>query len=70
MTIRCARPKTPLLKTVAHHCQSAPDAIKALIRKAAARTYDELWQVVGHVCTLFSDEESFNFFNAAGYGTD
>ena len=41
--------------------------LKALIRKAAARTYHELWQVVGHVCSLFSDEECYNFFRAAGY---
>ena len=26
--------------------------LKALIRRAAARTYDELWQAVGHVCDL------------------
>ena len=44
--------------------------IKALIRKAAARTYQDLWQAVGHVCDLFSDEECFNFFKAAGYTTD
>jgi transposase len=44
--------------------------LKALIRKAAARTYGDLWQAVGHVCNLFSDEECFNFFKAAGYGTD
>lgn len=44
--------------------------LKALIRKAAARTYDELWQAVGHVCNLFTDEECYNFFKAAGYGTD
>lgn len=41
--------------------------LKALIRKAAARTYDDLWQAVGHVCDLFSDEECYNFFKAAGY---
>ncbi len=41
--------------------------LKALIRKAAARTYDELWQAVGRVCDLFSDEECYNFFKAAGY---
>ena len=41
--------------------------LKALIRKAAARTYDDLWQAVGHVCDLFTDEECFNFFKAAGY---
>ena len=41
--------------------------LKALIRKAAARTYHDLWQAVGHVCDLFTDEECFNFFKAAGY---
>ena len=41
--------------------------LKALIRKAAARTYDELWQAVGRVRDLFSDEERHDFFKAAGY---
>lgn len=44
--------------------------LKALIRKAAARTYDQLWQAVGQVCDLFSDEECYNFFKAAGYEAD
>jgi len=44
--------------------------LKALIRKAAARTYEALWTAVGNVCDLFTDEECFNFFKAAGYGTD
>ena len=44
--------------------------LKVLIRKAAARTYDALWKTVGHVCDLFTDEECYNFFKAAGYGTD
>lgn len=41
--------------------------LKTLIRKAAARTYDELWRAVGVVCELFSEDECQNFFNAAGY---
>ncbi|WP_300550411.1 IS630 family transposase [Roseovarius sp.] len=41
--------------------------LKALIGKAAARTYEDLWQAVGRVCDLFSDEECYNFFRAAGY---
>ena len=41
--------------------------LTALIRKAAARTYEDLWQAVGRVCDLFSDEECYNFFRAAGY---
>ena len=44
--------------------------LKTLIRKAADRTYDQLWQAVGQVCNLFSDEECYNFFKAAGYETD
>lgn len=41
--------------------------LKALIRKAAARSYDELWQAVGNICDLFTDEECYNFFKTAGY---
>ena len=44
--------------------------LKALIRKAAARTYDQLWKAVGHVCDLFKEEECYNFFKAAGYETN
>ena len=44
--------------------------LKALIRKAAARTYEDLWQAVGKVCDLFTDEECFNYIKATGYGTD
>ncbi|MGA1677542.1 MAG: transposase [Pseudomonadales bacterium] len=39
--------------------------LKALIRKAAARTYQELWKAVGHVCDLFTEEECHNFLKAA-----
>ena len=34
------------------------------------RTYDQLWHAVGHVCDLFTDEECYNFFKAAGYKSD
>lgn len=44
--------------------------LKALLRKAAARTYDDLWKAVGNVCDLFSDEECYNYFKAAGYETN
>ena len=44
--------------------------LKALIRKVAARTYEELWQAVGNVCKIFTDEECYNFFVAAGYETN
>jgi hypothetical protein len=38
-----------------------------LIRRAAARTYDALWQAVGHVCELFSEDECYNFFVSGGH---
>ena len=44
--------------------------LKTLIRKTAARTYEDLCQAVGQVCNLFSDEECYNSFKAAGYATD
>jgi len=44
--------------------------LKAQIRRSAARIYDDLWRVVGHVCDLFTEDECYNFFRAAGYETD
>lgn len=44
--------------------------LKALIRKAAARTCNQLWARVGQVCDLFSDEECCTDFKAAGYEAD
>ena len=44
--------------------------LKALIRKVAARTYDDLWRADGNVCGLFTREECYNFFRAAGYDTN
>ena len=42
--------------------------LKAHLRKAAARTIDELWRTVGKICNLFSPEECQNYFRQAGYG--
>ena len=44
--------------------------LKTPVRKAAARTYDQLWEAVGQVCGLFSDEECYNYFKAAGFEAD
>ena len=44
--------------------------LKALLRKAAARTYDDLWKAVGHVCDLFNEDECHTYFIAAGYEPD
>lgn len=41
--------------------------LKALLRKAAARTVDELWSVVPDCLSAFSAEECRHYFEAAGY---
>jgi transposase len=42
--------------------------IKALLRKAEARTLDALWRALGDICNLFEPGECRNYFTAAGYG--
>lgn len=38
-----------------------------LLRKVAARTYDDLWKAVGTVCGLFAEDECLSYLIAAGY---
>lgn len=44
--------------------------LKALIRKAAARSYDDVWKAAGAICDLYTSQECENYFNAAGYEPD
>jgi transposase len=41
--------------------------LKALLRKAAERTVDGLWNAIGQLIDLFNPQECRNFFAAAGY---
>ena len=41
--------------------------LKALLRKAAERTVDGLWETIGRLIDLFSPQECANYFIAAGY---
>lgn len=41
--------------------------LKALLRKAAARTRDVLWDAVAHAIDAFTPVECANYFTAAGY---
>ena len=41
--------------------------LKALLRKAAARTIDDLWDVIAKLIDAFTTEECRNYFTAAGY---
>ena len=44
--------------------------LKALLRKAAARTVDELWSVIADCLSAFTTEECRHYFEAAGYDLD
>jgi transposase len=41
--------------------------LKALLRKAAERTRDALWNAIGRIADFFSPGECANYFAAAGY---
>ena len=47
--------------------ENAFSKLKALLRKAAARTIDELWDVIGRSLDAFTPAECANYFAAAGY---
>jgi transposase len=42
--------------------------LKTLLRQAAERTRDGLWQRLGAVLDRFTPDECANYFQAAGYG--
>ena len=44
--------------------------LKALLRKAAARTIDDLWAVIAEAIELFPPQECANFFANSGYEPD
>jgi len=41
--------------------------LKALLRKAAERTVEGLWQAIGECLDHFSPRECANYFSASGY---
>lgn len=41
--------------------------LKALLRKAAARSVEDLWRIIGKLLDDFSPQECINFFRHAGY---
>jgi len=44
--------------------------LKAMLRKAAVRTLDALWNVIGQAIETFTPRECANYFAAAGYDPD
>jgi len=50
--------------------ENAFSKLKALLRKAAERTVDALWDRIGALLREFTPQECANFFAAAGYEPD
>jgi transposase len=44
--------------------------LKAMLRKAAERTLDDLWRSIGRIIDTFTPIECANYFAAAGYDAD
>ncbi len=44
--------------------------LKALLRKAAARTVEDLWQVIASALDAFTPQECGHYLAACGYGCD
>ncbi len=47
--------------------ENAFSKFKAYLRKAAARTVDELWAAIGRAIDTYTPQECANYFAAAGY---
>ena len=47
--------------------ENAFSKLKALLRKAAARTVEQLWNAIAHAIDAFTPNECANYFAAAGY---
>ncbi len=41
--------------------------LKAHLRRIGARTFTDIFKALKEVCDLFSQEECWNYFKAAGY---
>ena len=50
--------------------ENAFSKLKALLRKTAARTIDQLWQAIREALPEFRPEECAGYFRAAGYAPE
>ena len=62
-TLRFLPPYSPDFNPI----EMAFSKLKAILKKAAARTIDELWKAIGTAIGKFTPQECANYFNAAGY---
>jgi transposase len=63
--LRYLPPYSPDLNPI----ENAFSKLKAILRKAAARSVDDLWAVIGEAISAFTEGECRNFFQAAGYAS-
>jgi transposase len=50
--------------------ENAFSKLKAILRKAAVRTVDDLWRTIGDALDTFTPNECQNYFAACGYDRD
>ena len=50
--------------------ENAFSKLKTALRKATARTVDDLWRVIGEAIDTFTPNECQNYFVACGYDCD
>ena len=62
-TLRYLPPYSPDFNPI----ENAFAKLKAILRKAAARSLDDLWTVIGTALPQFTPAECANLFTAAGY---
>ncbi len=65
-SLRYLPPYSPDLNPI----ENAFSKLKAFLRKAAARTIDELWDVIRRALDTFTPTDCANYFTAAGYEPD
>ena len=65
-SVRFLPPYSPDLNPI----ENAFAKLKALLRKAAARTIERLWAAIAEAIDTFSPTECANYFAAAGYDAD
>jgi transposase len=59
-----------VMDNLASHKVVGVRELKAFLRKAAARTKDDLWNAVANAIETFTPNECENYFAAAGYDRD
>jgi transposase len=65
-TIKYLPPYSPDLNPI----EQVFSKLKALLRKAAERTYETLWRTVGQLMDRFHPDECLNFFRHSGYASN